>query len=431
MSDGLKLLAAISEAGSGHVLRDLSRDMFVEDEIRVYEYMSRHYRRYGNIPSLDTLEQETGVAIPDAEETIAYYQNKVHDRRLYGLIREDYNLLRDAMRDFDIARSVDIIGNMHRQTRVIHTANDIRTFSEAAQDALNLALERRANPGISGVPSGWPTLDLKTGGYQPGDLVSIVARPGIGKTYLLLEQAEYAEEVGHNPVVITTEMTIEQLARRAAARRAGINPDYLRKGTLSTYAIRRLQTMIDDYAAYDRMRFFSGGMRRSTTDVEMVVQEFRPDAIYIDGAYLLKPGSTRTMNRIERVTEVFDDLKQIAVAHNLPVIATTQLNRMSGKKGKEASLETVAYTDAVSTHSSIVLSIREGDAPYQRTRRILEFLKGREGEFGTVTTHYEFSPPNFSEVMDGEIELDEDGNPLISTTTAATPAADNLDWMEN
>lgn len=161
MSDGLKLLAAISEAGSGHVLRDLSRDMFVEDEIRVYEYMSRHYRRYGNIPSLDTLEQETGVAIPDAEETIAYYQNKVHDRRLYGLIREDYNLLRDAMRDFDIARSVDIIGNMHRQTRVIHTANDIRTFSEAAQDALNLALERRANPGISGVPSGWPTLDLK------------------------------------------------------------------------------------------------------------------------------------------------------------------------------------------------------------------------------------------------------------------------------
>ena len=56
MSEGLKLLGAIIDTGSINLLRDVDRSLFIDEEIPVYDFMSTHYRRYGEIPAIATVE---------------------------------------------------------------------------------------------------------------------------------------------------------------------------------------------------------------------------------------------------------------------------------------------------------------------------------------------------------------------------------------
>lgn len=756
MSDGLKLLGAIIDTGSVHTIRDLSVELFIEEEVELYNFIRQHYRRYGQIPAIATVEEDLGIEVPEAPETIDYYIKRVHDRRLYSQVRDKFNNLKDALREFDMDEAKDIIDEMRQATRIAHSESDIRSLREAAQDVMREYAFSHDNPGVSGIPTGWTKFDHRVGGYQPGDLVSWVARPSMGKcmapetpvllysgkvvridslvagdrlmgpdskprtvlstntgeeemfevrpsrgeswrcnrshilalicgksldtkhtkgslhyysvaeylalpsrvqkgmrlwrtgvdfpeapvpldpyfiglwlgggtvgyaristtdheivsylenladseglslvqyekregfcpqygisgkkgsanfvaeyvqrkcyndigkripevykvnsrtvrlgvlaglidsdgyrygvgyeiateyyglsddilylarscgfgatrklkyvngveyyritiygkglsevpcllprkrivvetakegvnsaftltslgegkyfgitldkdhlyllgdftvthnTYIMLRQASAAWQFGYSVLVVTMEMTIEQITRRLAAMQAGINPDYIRKGTLSSYALRRLKNYIDTMAGAERFRMFSGGLRKKVSDVEILVQEYRPDIVFIDGVYMMQSESKRANSKVEKVSEVYDDLKKLTLSQNIPVVVTTQFNRAAGKKGKDGSLENIAYSDAISTHSSLVISLSEGEAPNQKTRRVAQFLKGREGEEGKFGLNYTFAPINFEETTDEE-SIDGEG---VATSTA--PVAAGVDWM--
>lgn len=422
MSDGLKLLGSIIDTGSINVLRDLEEDLFIEEEREVFRFLRSHYRRYGQVPAIETVEEELDVAIPEASEVPAYYVKRVHDRKLYGVVRGKFEDLKDCLRRFDMDSAREVIDELRSSTRIIHTASDIRNIAEAYDGAMALYDHAHRNPGVSGVPSGWPRFDYATGGYQPGDLVSYVARPGMGKTFLMLKQSLASWRAGFSTLVVTMEMTTEQCARRALALETGINPDYLRKGMLSTHAMRRLRAYRDNIVGSGRFHIFSGGMKSKVSDVDMLVSEYQPDILYVDGVYLMRPESTRNMSKLERIPEVFDELKSMTLSQNIPVVCTTQFSRQAGKKGKEGSLENIAYTDAISTHSSLVIGISDADPPHGSSRKRLTFLKGREGEAGVFDINYKFSPIDMSEV---EVETDEEGNPVTVPTTAGV----STDWM--
>lgn len=399
MTHGLKLISSILQNGSIQSLRELREDIFIDNEVEVFRFVRNHYRRYGELPQFNTVEEHLRVRLPDADEQLDYYVRRVNDRKLYTEISPKFAELRDALKNNDMELVRQRVEEMKTLSRNSSVDEDIRDLRQAARSVLQVYDEAKRNPGVSGIPTGWPTFDDATGGYQDGDLVTWVARMGIGKTYLMLRQAMYAHAVGHNVLVVTMEMTIEQIVRRYAGMLSGLNPDYIRKGMLSTRAERRLRGYVSSIVRADRFNLYAGGFSKKVDDVEMVANEFDPDIIFVDGLYLMKSDNVpRNANRNEKITAVLDDLKKITITHNRPVVATTQFSRQAGKKGKEGSLENIAYTDAIGTHSSIVVGIKEGTPPHQTHRRELEFLKGREGESGTVSVNYSFAPINFDEV---------------------------------
>ncbi len=425
MSDGLKLLASIVDNGSISVFRDLDGALFIEDEKPVYDFISRHYRRYGEIPSIATVEQECDIDIPDADEVPDYYVKKVHDRKLYSVVRGKFEELKTCLRRYDMDTARDVIDDLRASTSIVHTASDIRNIKDAMRGALRLYDEAHANPGLSGVPVGWPRFDRSTGGFQPGDLITYVARPGMGKTYLLLRQALSAWRAGYSVLVVTMEMTIEQCARRCIALETGVNPTFLRRGELSNYARDRIGRYVESVARSGRFRIFAGGLKSKVSDVEMLVSEYRPDILFIDGVYLMQPDVKRQMSKLEKVPEVFDALKKMTISQNIPVVVTTQFSRSAGKKGKEGSLETIAYTDAISTHSSLVVSINDADPPRNQDVKVLSYLKGREGEAGTFEINYKFRPMDFTEVP---VEVDAEGYEVVTRETDTRRQTD-INWM--
>src|SRR5262252_5009476 len=121
--------------------------------------------------------------------------------------------------------------------------------------------ERFKSPdGITGVPTGFADLDVRTAGLQPTELVILAARPAMGKTSFAMSLAQNAATAGGWPVLVfSLEMSSTQLAERMLCSEARVDSSALRRGQLQrqdmtnlTYAAATLSKapiLIDDTPA--------------------------------------------------------------------------------------------------------------------------------------------------------------------------------------
>lgn len=226
-------------------------------------------------------------------------------------------------------------------------------------------------------------------------------------TYILLRQAMKAHDAGHSVLVVTTEMGVEPLARRYAALSLGLNPTNLKTGQVSSHMQRRIHHLYRNMAGAERFKIFAVGMQAKVDAITALCVEFNPDIVFIDGIYLLRPTDiSRSANRNERVAAVYDEIRALNLDIGCPFIVTTQFNRQAGKSGKEGSLETIGFTDAVGTHSSQVIALKDGPTDDPKDSRTFDFLKGREGESGQVAINFKFAPLNMDELSQAEIEAE-------------------------
>jgi replicative DNA helicase len=425
MSDGLRLLTAIVNNGSTEVFRELHADLFVdEEEVNAYQYIKRHFRRFGEFPTARTVQDETNVRLPDAEEATQYYLDTVYNRKLYNEVRPLFASLRTAISSVDVESLRDITHAMARAVRQHVPEQSLLTLDETLANALETYDRHHQRPGFSGVPCGWPGIDEVTGGYQNGDLIVWVARPMVGKTYFLLHQAKAAWEAGKSVLVMSMEMTLNQLGMRIGSYLAGVDPDYARKGRLSFFAERRFRNALHAVNSAGNFHFFAGSFKKRIEELDLLIQELSPDIIFIDGIYLMRPSNQRSnMGRYEATAYVIDELKMLALERDRPVVTTTQFGREAGKGGKAGTLENIGYTDAISTHASLIFAIKMGKKSRRLLRhreevvgqkieypyRVVELLKGREGEQGAFGIRYCFAPFNFYEVP-AHVALGNDAN---------------------
>jgi replicative DNA helicase len=404
MSDGKKLVSALLAAGSVETLRLVSDDLFLDDELSLFRYVRTHMRRYSELPRIATIEADLQIRLPRCDEPVAYYLRRVYDRKLHTELREGFNGLRNALQTSDLDAARALVEGMRTSCRVSSPDNDMANLSEASLRVMQMYDEAHLNPGMSGVPTGWPRIDQQTGGYQRGDLVTWVARMGVGKTFLMLKQALHAWENGYSVLIVSMEMTIEQIVRRILGLQAGINPDYIRKGTMCEFSHRRLNRYVESIAQADRLHIFAGSFSKKVGDLDVLINELCPDIVYIDGAYLMHPDTPlRGGSRLDRVPEVYDALKRMTITADRPIVTTTQFSRQAGKRGKDGSLETISFSDAIAMHSSLVFGIKEGVPPFQTTRRVVDVMKGREGESGEFQINYQFTPVDFGELLEDQV----------------------------
>ena len=424
MSLGLQLLSAISENGSTTTFRELDVQLLVDDdELNVYRYMREHYRRYGQLPSIETIAEETRVELPLVDETVDYYVGKVRDRRVYTEVRDEYGNLRQHIANSNIEGMMSSAGEIRRIcTPYSSQQQELRTIADIAPNLLEDYDRSHARPGLSGVKTGWDYLDKETGGFQNGDFIVFPARPSVGKTWCLIHSARTAWLSGKSVLFVSMEMPLKRIASRFAAHHANLNPDYVRKGRLSYWGREYYQEALESLYGAHNFHLYAGNFKKTTADVDALIQELNPDVVYIDGIYLMRPANpSARAGRYEAAAYVVDELNQMALMRNRPVVTTTQFGRAAGKRGKEGSLENIGYTDAISTHATIVIGIQMGttlsrpiidlaqnsDGVYEQIiignrettpYRILDIMKGREGESGKFAINFGFAPTRFTEV---------------------------------
>lgn len=401
MSEGLRFLGCLCDTGSRPALAEAGDELFTEVERPAVDFIRSHVTRYGEFPSRQTVASETRLRLPQPVEPVQFYDDALRARHTFNQVRDRLATFNDAFRQRNLESMSSVIADMNAAVRTGHRqARSVLNFSEAGELVMRRLRETQFMGGLTGALTGGAQYDAITGGYQKSDIITLVARMGIGKTWRLLQQALYSYRHDEQSVLlVTTEMGVEPIARRLGSLELGINPLMLKRNTIGTYTQRRLQTMYREVAGADRLRIFSVGMDSKVSAVAALCHEYRPSIVYIDGVYLMQPSTgARNASRTERISYVFDELKALNLEMDCPFVVSTQFNRAAGKNGKEGSLETIGYSDAIGTHSSVIVALRPGPTDDPRKSRTADFLKGREGEAGVVHTHFQFAPLNMEEM---------------------------------
>ncbi len=411
----LELLSAIRRTGSFSALRELPEDFFISDEERqAIQWLRNYVTEHRQFPKRSTFARGIGEQAARTVEPVSYYYDQVRKRALYYHIASVAGDLQDALLDKDPDASVEAAKRIiAANSRLSVRSTGISSLADSLDDVLDDIENLRWNPDMMGILSGWPYVDQKTGGWQNGDLITVVGRPGMGKTWLCLRCAHEAWRSGRSVLFVSMEMTQKQLARRFLALETHYNPDRLRRGQISSDIFNAMR----DTARFVRggvpITLIAGNFKKSVDSVRATIEDMQPDLIVVDASYLLTPEKKRqgSGGRREVVSDVIEELGSMAKTYDRPVINSVQFNRQAvrphslRRTEENASpnpmlhlgLEKIGETDVVGQVSSIVIGMTTPPDGGNNSRYI-GFLKGREGEQGYCKINWNFDRVDLSEI---------------------------------
>lgn len=405
MSVYLKLLSACIEEGNTSVInRDVKMDYLLSEEVQVHEFITRHYRRHGRLPSADTVVRQ-GHRLPSFSEPVSFYLDELRKRFIYNTINSHHADFREAMERKDVDTAVDRLRHIIQGVSVASSDAPSR-YVDVVERVIEEYDQRKFITGLSGVTFGWPSIDAVTNGAQGGDVIVLVGRPNIGKSWLLFESAYQAWIAGHSIAIESLEMGEEQMARRFMGRDIGTNPNYIREGKLSHWMEQAMRGYVQGLGQVPNFHIGTGNMKKGVSAIDTIFQEHLPDIVYIDSAYLMVPeGRNGGLKRWEQMQETISQLKQLAVRYDRPIFITVQFNRNVKDRGdKELDIGDIGGSDSVGQDASVIIGARYGKPPYEDTRRRLIIMKQREGQKAEVETNFGFNPPDMTEVVEQEAE---------------------------
>lgn len=326
---------------------------------------------------------------------IEYYIKILKQKAIQrDLITASYAILKDS---FDDSVSVDDLIDM-AQTKVYdavqnNVRRDVQEIGSVINEVMSDIQERQSSTGLSGVPSGFPTLDRITQGWQPSDLIILAARPSVGKTAFSLNIARNAAVDHHIPVAFfSLEMSSSQLAKRLVVSETGLSADKI-KGAIKLedwewdqleYKIRDLSKAplyIDDTPGLPLMEF--------RTKAKNLVKNKKVRLIIVDYLQLMQgPAELRGM-REQEVAAISRTLKATAKELNIPIIALSQLSRQAvqrtGGSGKP-QLSDLRESGSIEQDADMVLFIHRpdyiglSDNPEDKEKTQVIIAKHRNGE---------------------------------------------------
>ncbi|MBQ6772626.1 MAG: replicative DNA helicase [Synergistaceae bacterium] len=227
---------------------------------------------------------------------------------------------------------------------------------------------RQSGDKVAGYPAGLTDLDSITGGFQPGSLNIIAARPSMGKTALAVTIAQFGGPEGANlPVLIfSVEMSSEQLVLRMLASESEINLSYIFNGTMGRDTFKEV---INAGAKLSRRNIYINDDSNLTTlDFRTRCRRFKtkhPDLalIIVDYLQLMSVSNKRTNEgRQQEVAEISRMLKATARELNCPVIALSQLSREAEKRNeKKPQLSDLRDSGAIEQDADTVILIFRED----------------------------------------------------------------------
>nr|DAF74077.1 MAG TPA: DnaB-like replicative helicase [Caudoviricetes sp.] len=216
------------------------------------------------------------------------------------------------------------------------------------------------------LPSGIPDLDRVIGGFQPGQLIVLAARPKVGKSALATFMAQQIAKSGGEVLFVSLEMGKREIMRRRIAMESGVDLTKISRRTLD---VDDFIAMGDAYARVDTQHITYDEGAYTPNRVAASARELLPKGlklIVIDYLQLMD-ADRKTGNRTEAVSAVTRDLKRLAMQLKVPILCMSQFNRDS-EKGEMHRMPTVAElreSGSIEQDANMVLILHEPNEPSQ------------------------------------------------------------------
>jgi replicative DNA helicase len=257
-------------------------------------------------------------------------------------------------------------------------ASDFKLLSEILHDEVD-RLEKLSTGELelTGTPSGFRDIDSITGGFQPGNLIILAARPAMGKSGLVANIAENVAVKRNLPVAFfSLEMSEVELAQRFIACRARISGDKLRKGQVAAKDWPKVVRACNELE--QAPLWFDDSSDLGILDLRAKARRLHAQEqdkgglglVIVDYLQLMRSDDHRA-NRVEQVGQMSRGLKILARELDVPVLAISQLSRAPEQRHPPKPMLSDLRESGCLTGDSLVYLPREG------VRKPIEELVGR------------------------------------------------------
>lgn len=347
---------------------------------------------------------------------LEYYVKILNQKSIQrNLITASYQILKDS---FDDSINVDnlIDGAQSKLYDAIQSnrRKEVQGIGSILKDVVNEIEKQQTSTGLSGVPSGYVSIDRITNGWQKSDLIIIAARPSVGKTAFALNVARNAAVDRHMPVAFfSLEMNCAQLAKRLLISETGLSGDKIKGAIkLEDYEWEQLEYRIKDLAAAPLYIDDTPSLpiMEFRTKAKNLVKNKGVSLIVVDYLQLMQaPEHSKGGLREQEVAYISRTLKATAKELNIPIIALSQLSRSSVQRqgsGGKPMLSDLRESGSIEQDADMVIFIHRpdyiglSDKPDEKEKTQIIIAKHRNGETGEIDMIFKSEQVRFVEVYD-------------------------------
>jgi replicative DNA helicase len=239
---------------------------------------------------------------------------------------------------------------------------------------------------LRGIETGFTDIDFVLSGLQPSNLIVLAARPGTGKTAFVVNVAQYITVNSKIPVgIFSLEMSKEELVDRLLISQSDIDAWRLKTGRLSEDDFEKLSTAMGQLA--DAPIYIDDTPGITISEIRTKARRLQLEAgiklIIVDYLQLVNPGK-KIENRVQEVSFVSQNLKNLARELKIPVIAVSQLSRAVEHRGeRRPQLADLRESGAIEQDADVVMFLYNKDEEFTAQRIVsVSIAKHRNGPIG-------------------------------------------------
>lgn len=378
-----------------------------EEHRAVFTWIIEYAGRYGETPTVKALKaQFPTYRLLNVDEPYEYYIDHFRNQRKRSLLMDVVVDISDALNDGDPLRGERSLSQgLTKLGLEIGTLNDVNLVDTIDQryfdyeDSYNNPVE------LVGVPTGSPTLDIASGGFQPEQFIVIGGQQKQGKSFILMNSAIAAQDAGYNVLFFSFEMSQYEQQARYDAIVSNINATSILHRRLDEDDLRaikrglRLRRNMADF-------IISADISAMTTvsSIAGKIEQHQPDIVFIDGAYLLDNEIGAEPQSVQAFTAISRSIKRLAQRIKKPVVVTTQA--LPGKMSKGVvTMHSLGWTSAWAQDADIILGVERDEAVNNWIR--FRLVAGRNVSPREITLQVDWETSTFEEIDIAE-EADDD-----------------------
>ncbi len=244
---------------------------------------------------------------------------------------------------------------------------DMHKVPDIVDECLYVARTRQqmASMGyITGVETGFHIIDYLTLGFQPSNYIILAALPGVGKTALALQIADYVGmNSGSGVVFFSLEMSRKELVDRLIVYRAGLDAQRWKQGLLTDEEWERVELMRNNFREsklkiHDNPTISIGEMWNKCRRLK---QQQSLSLVVVDYVQLMS-ASLKNRSRNDEVSEISRGLKKMALELGVPVLVLSQLNRqVENRSEKRPTLADLRDSGSLGQDADVVMFVYKKD----------------------------------------------------------------------
>lgn len=377
---------------------DLPPEAFSDPEARVaYAEIKTQLTTAGTCDSI-TVSQMTGnrelIGLPTrfsaSPSMLPTYHDRIREAHRARCIADACRQTQQALAEGNPTETASRL--MAQLTDLTRTAvgweHSMESLASGAAGRLAEARRLYREGGTIGVPTGMQRLDRGLGGFHPGHLIVVGARPKVGKTAWALSTALAASAAGHPVGIVSAEMPADQLTDRMISAISGVAYVEMRSGRVGDWEAQQANLAAEALArrpvyVMDQPACAIGDVLRQARSW---VLQHGIKVLYVD--HLLRLRTERDTRRDLELNDMIRALKSLAGELRICVVLLTQLNRgVEARADKRPILSDLRESGAAEEEADAVLmlyreSVYSDDADERSAEMIIE--ANRHGPAGTI-----------------------------------------------